>query len=138
MRVLVADGQTTRRLGLRLLLDGDPSGEFEVVGEPSSGDETLKMAAELGPDLVLLDPAMGKADGGSNALWLCLALKLCGKARPPRIVLYGGGGEIPDGDARSFYEVSGAESFVEASEEPENLLDALRGTHRGERVCYGI
>lgn len=65
---------------------------------------------------------------------MCLALKLHG-ARVPKLVLFAGAEEIPGGDPWDFYETSGAESFVEAGEELEVLLDVIsRTVERGEVV----
>jgi hypothetical protein len=61
-------------------------------------------------------------------------LKLHG-ARVPKLVLFAGAEEIPGGNLRDFYETSGAESFVEAGEELEVLLDVIsRTVERGEVV----
>lgn len=64
-RILIADDHAVLRSGLRLLLGS--SGEFEVVGEASSGLETLTLAEQLQPDLILLDLSM-PALGGLDAL----------------------------------------------------------------------
>lgn len=59
-RVLLADDHAVLRSGLRLLLTNQ--NEFEVVGETSNGTETLTLAEQLQPDLILLDlsmPALG-------------------------------------------------------------------------------
>ncbi len=65
IRVLLADDHAVLRSGLRLLLTSQ--NEFEVVGEASSGIETLSLAEELQPDLILLDLSM-PALGGLEAL----------------------------------------------------------------------
>lgn len=64
-RVLLADDHAILRSGLRLLLTSQ--NEFEVVGEASSGTETLSLAEQLQPDLILLDLSM-PALGGLDAL----------------------------------------------------------------------
>ena len=64
-RVLLADDHAVLRSGLRLLLTSQ--NEFEVVGEASSGVETLSLAEQLQPDLILLDLSM-PALGGLDAL----------------------------------------------------------------------
>jgi two-component system response regulator NreC len=64
-RVLLADDHAILRSGLRLLLNSQK--EFTVVGEASSGTETLSLAEELQPDLILLDLSM-PALGGLDAL----------------------------------------------------------------------
>jgi len=65
IRVLLADDHVVLRSGLRLLLTSQH--EFEVVGEASSGTETLSLAEQLQPDLILLDLSM-PALGGLDAL----------------------------------------------------------------------
>ena len=65
IRVLLADDHAVLRSGLRLLLTSQ--NEFEVVGEASSGIETLSLAEQLQPDLILLDLSM-PALGGLDAL----------------------------------------------------------------------
>ena len=64
-RVLLADDHAILRSGLRLMLNSQQ--QFQVVGEASSGTETLSLAEELQPDLILLDLSM-PALGGLDAL----------------------------------------------------------------------
>jgi two-component system, NarL family, response regulator NreC len=64
-RVLLADDHAVLRSGLRLLLTSQ--NEFEVIGEASSGTETLTLAEQLQPDLILLDLSMPSL-GGLDAL----------------------------------------------------------------------
>lgn len=65
VRVLLADDHAVLRSGLRLLLTNQ--NEYEVVGEASSGTETLDLAEKLQPDLILLDLSMPVL-GGLDAL----------------------------------------------------------------------
>jgi two-component system response regulator NreC len=60
-RVLLADDHAVLRSGLRLLLTSQ--NEFEVIGEASSGTETLTLAEQLQPDLILLDLSMPSLGG---------------------------------------------------------------------------
>ncbi len=60
-RVLVADDHPLVRGGLRALFDAIP--EVDLVGEASSGEEALSLAAELLPDVVLMDIQMPGMDG---------------------------------------------------------------------------
>ena len=61
VRVLIADDQRAVREGLAMLLSLLP--EVEVVGSASDGDEAVAMAAELLPDIVLMDLRMPRCDG---------------------------------------------------------------------------
>lgn len=65
IRILLADDHAVLRSGLRLLLTS--TNEYEVIGEASSGTETLSLAEQLQPDLILLDLSM-PALGGLDAL----------------------------------------------------------------------
>lgn len=56
IRILIADDHGVLRAGLRALLDSEP--DLEVVGEAVDGDETLRLADDLQPDVVLLDISM--------------------------------------------------------------------------------
>lgn len=60
-RILLADDHAVLRAGLRLLLNSQEG--LEVVGEASTGVETLSLARELQPDLILLDLSMPSMDG---------------------------------------------------------------------------
>ncbi len=60
IRILITDDHKVVRQGLRMVLELDP--DFEVVGEASNGEEVLRMARRLEPDVVLMDllmPVMG-------------------------------------------------------------------------------
>lgn len=59
--ILIADDHEVVRNGIRSYLETIP--DFQVVGEASSGEETLSMVAELIPDIVLLDLIMRGMDG---------------------------------------------------------------------------
>ncbi|GHA41662.1 response regulator [Streptomyces purpurascens] len=59
--VLVADDQPLQRMGVRMLLQGTPG--LEPVGEAEHGAEAVRMAAELRPDVVLMDVRMPGMDG---------------------------------------------------------------------------
>jgi DNA-binding NarL/FixJ family response regulator len=61
IRVFIADDHAVVRDGLSLLLsqlDG-----FEVVGEAATGDEAVKQAVILKPDVILMDVQMPGTDG---------------------------------------------------------------------------
>jgi DNA-binding NarL/FixJ family response regulator len=61
IRVLLADDQALVRTGFRLILGGEPG--IQVVGEAGDGAEAATLAAELHPDVVLMDVRMPEVDG---------------------------------------------------------------------------
>ncbi|MDP3439194.1 MAG: response regulator transcription factor [Azonexus sp.] len=63
-RVLLADDHAMVRLGFRLLLEGAGA---TVVGEAASGEEALRLYAELAPDVLVMDVSM-PGIGGLTAL----------------------------------------------------------------------
>ena len=60
-RVLVADDHAVVRDGLRMILAAEP--DLEVVGVAACGAEAIELAAELAPDVVVLDVAMPDLNG---------------------------------------------------------------------------
>ncbi len=61
IRIMIADDHPLFRDGLRKLLESEPG--FEVVGEASNGNEAVKLAQEITPDILLLDIAMPEISG---------------------------------------------------------------------------
>jgi DNA-binding NarL/FixJ family response regulator len=61
IRILIADDHPVFRYGLRALLNAEP--ELEVVGEATTGDDVIALAATLQPDLILMDLNMPGVNG---------------------------------------------------------------------------
>lgn len=65
IRLLVVDDHAVVRSGLIMLLNG--KNDIEVIGEASEGDEAIKKAVELKPDVVLMDLSMPHGKDGLTA-----------------------------------------------------------------------
>lgn len=62
VRVLIADDHQVVREGLQMIL-AESDGEIIVVGEASDGDEAVRLASAMKPDVVLMDLSMPRVDG---------------------------------------------------------------------------
>ena len=76
--VLIVDDHASFRAAAGALLF---AGGFEVVGEAEDGASALEMAAELRPEIVLLDVQLPDIDG------FAVAERLAADRAPPAIVL---------------------------------------------------
>jgi two-component system response regulator DesR len=123
IRLLLADDQALVRSALAALLD--LVDDFEVVAQVGRGDEVVAAALTARPDVALLDIEMPGVDGIAAATALTRALPCC------RVIILTTFGR--PGYLRRAME-SGAVGFVVKDTEPEQLADAVRRVHRGERV----
>jgi two-component system response regulator NreC len=61
VKILIAEDHGVMRAGLRALLE-DEAG-IEIIGEAENGEEVLRLASELSPDIVLMDVGMPEMGG---------------------------------------------------------------------------
>ena len=123
IRLLVADDQALVRSALAALLELED--DFEVVAQAGRGDEVVAAALEARPDVALLDIEMPGLDGLAAAAALHHELPAC------RVIILTTFGR--PGYLRRAME-SGALGFVVKDTEAEQLADAVRRVHKGERV----
>jgi DNA-binding NarL/FixJ family response regulator len=121
IRVLVADDHMIVRTGIRHVLESEAG--FEVVGEAANGSEALSLAAELRPDVVVLDISMPGESG------LQLAAQLRDSSPEPRVLIL----SMHDNAEYVLESVrAGADGYLLKDTAATELRDAIRAVCRGE------
>ena len=123
IRVLLADDHAILRSGIRALLEDEP--DLEVVGEAEDGHEVIRMAAELEPDIVLIDIAMPRLNGLE-------ATRRIMQANPQAKILILSMHENEEYVRQVF--ASGAMGYILKDAAVRELLGAIRAIYRGEVV----
>ncbi len=122
MRVLLIDDHALFRAGLESLLERR---SIQVVGSVGNGEEGLRLAGNLHPDVVLLDMRMPHMEGGE-------VLKLLRRHQPtlPVVML------TTSRDEQDLVETlrSGANGYLLKDMEPDELVSALREIVAGDTV----
>jgi two-component system, NarL family, response regulator DegU len=76
IRILIADRQDLFREVLRPLLESEP--DFTVIGETGDGEQCVKLAADLKPDVLLFDFNLRRRSGNQLLRDIAsLALQMC-------------------------------------------------------------
>ena len=123
--VLLADDQGLVRAGFRALLDAQD--DIEVVGEAGDGDEALRRAIELAPDVVLMDIRMPKIDGLAATRQIVSDDRL-GDTKVVILTTFGL-------DEYVFEAIrSGASGFLVKDTEPNELIQAVRVVAGGDAL----
>lgn len=125
IRVLIADDQALIRGGFAALLANAP--DMEVVGEAIDGDDAVRQARTLLPDVVLMDIRMPGSDGISATEQITTAPEL---AAIKVLIL-----TTFEADEQVFDALrAGASGFLGKGVEPEDLLDAIRVVAAGDAL----
>jgi DNA-binding NarL/FixJ family response regulator len=125
LRVLLADDQVLIRSGFAALIGS--ADDIEVVGEAGDGEEAVRQASELRPDVVLMDIRMPGMDG----LAASRAITGSAEAADVRVIVL----TTFEADEYVLEALrSGASGFLGKSVEPEELLDAIRVVARGDAL----
>ena len=125
IRVLLADDQHLVRSGFRVILETED--DIEVVGEASDGLTAVDRAAELHPDVILMDVEMPGVDGLEATRRITAAT---GEDGPAVLIL-----TTFDRDDYLFAALrAGASGFLLKTGTPEALIDAVRILSRGEAL----
>lgn len=126
IRVLVADDQGMVRTGFVTFLQTQP--DIEVVGEAADGAEAVRLAAELRPDVVLMDVRMPVMDGIAATRAI---LADAGDREPPRVLVL----TTFDLDEHVYDALrAGASGFLLKDASAAELADAVRIVAAGDAV----
>ncbi|GGV35477.1 DNA-binding response regulator [Kitasatospora herbaricolor] len=121
--VLIVDDQPLQRLGFRMLLESSPG--TEVVGEAGHGADAVRRAAELRPDVVLMDVRMPGMDGIEATRRIVAA---GGRSRVLVLTTF-------DMDEYAHAALrAGASGFLLKDALPEELLAGIRAVASGDAV----
>lgn len=123
-RVLIADDHPVVRAGLRALLEG--AADLDVIAEAGSGEEAVRLALELVPDVVLMDLRFAGTDSGIDGVEAIRRLA-AGAPGLPVVMLtsYSGRADV----VRALE--AGARGYVLKAGPPEDLFRAVRSAAEG-------
>ena len=121
IRILIADDHALLRQGIRNFLSLES--DFEIIGEAADGEETIRRASELRPDILLLDINMPKGNG------IEVATRLKDTHPEIRILAL----TIHDDENYMMKMIqSGAAGYLLKDVEPSMMVQAIRRVHAGE------
>ena len=123
IRVVIADDQGMVRSGFTVLLNAQP--DIEVIGEAVNGREAITQAADLRPDVILMDVRMPVLDG------LQATREIGTLPDPPKILV------LTTFDLDDYvYEAlrSGASGFLLKDASANELADAVRLVAAGDAM----
>ena len=121
IRVLLADDHSIMREGLQAILER--SEEFEVVGQARDGVEAVEAAAELSPDVIVMDVMMPKQDGVEACREIMESLP------ETRVIMLTASTEA---DAVIEAVAAGAAGYLQKVSGMDQLLGMVRGVAAGE------
>jgi DNA-binding NarL/FixJ family response regulator len=121
--VLLVDDQALVRAGLRLILEAEP--DLQVAGEAGDGEEAVRLAGQLRPEVVLMDIRMPVLDGiGATAR----VLRQAPEAKVVMLTTF----DLDEYVVEAFR--AGASGFVLKTAPPAQLVAAVRTIVLGEAL----
>ena len=125
IKILIADDHAVVREGTRQILEQDQ--RLEVVAEAGDGEEAIRLATNLKPDVAIIDIAMPNIDGIEATRQI---KALCPDTTVLILTAY-------DDDQFIFSLLeAGAAGYLLKSVRGRELIDAVRSVHAGESVLH--
>jgi DNA-binding NarL/FixJ family response regulator len=113
-KILVADDHEVVRQGIRMILEARP--DWEICGEAENGQEAIRLASELRPDVIIMDITMPVMSG------LDAARELSKLRLPSRVLIFTmHESKSLDSSVRKV----GADGYVVKSRASRDLIEAL-------------
>ena len=125
IKILIADDHAFVREGTRRILEQEP--DLEVVAEAGNGEEAVKLASELKPDVAIIDVAMPKLDGIEATRQI--------KALCPAVAVLVLSAYDDDQFVFGLLE-AGAAGYLLKSVRGHEIVDAIRAVDAGESVLH--
>ncbi|MBM4446864.1 MAG: response regulator transcription factor [Chloroflexi bacterium] len=125
IKILIADDHAFVREGTRRILEQES--DLEVVAEAGDGEEAVRLASDLKPDVALVDVAMPKLDGIEATRQI--------KALCPTVAVLVLSAYDDDQFVFGLLE-AGAAGYMLKSVRGHEIVDAIRAVHAGESVLH--
>ncbi|MDQ3641498.1 MAG: response regulator transcription factor [Actinomycetota bacterium] len=130
LRILLVEDNPAYRRGLRELLEA--AGQLEVVGEATDGEEAVRMATSLQPDVILMDLRMPDSQGVRHEhVGLDAIREIAGMDPEVSVVVLSSTG---DERLRSEARLVGARDYLLKDADKPTLIDAIRRSANGGRT----
>ena len=125
VKVLVVDDHPVVRVGMLALLEVHP--RLRVVGEAGSGEEAIRLATEVDPDVILCDLRLGE---GPDGVAVTRAVQTVGRSAPAVLIL-----TTYDHDVDLVRAVeAGAAGYLLKDAAPDEIVRSILAAAHGETL----
>jgi two-component system, NarL family, response regulator len=122
IRILIADDHAIFRQGLATIINRDP--DMQVIAQAENGEQAIALFEEHQPNVTLMDLRMPEVEG------VAAIRAICAIAKSARIIVL----TTYDSDEDIYRGLqAGAKGYLLKETEPDELLNAIRIVHRGQK-----
>jgi len=123
IRILIVDDQKTARESIKSILEKEST--FEIVGVAANGQEGIRLAITLAPDIILMDLIMPDLNG------LVATQLICQKNSAINVVIL----TIEDSDDLLIQAINvGAKGYLLKTVPSQEIIDTLKSIYRGSNL----